>query len=76
MLAVSPSAFFRALPVGSSSVAAAADDDDAAAAADDGAGSVDDDAGVCAGVLDRESLSLSPLNSFGGSDHVRRPRPR
>ena len=75
MFAVSPSAFFRALPVLSSSVAAAADDDDAAAD-DDGAGSVDDDAGVCAGVLDRESLSLSPLNSFGGSDHVRRPRPR
>ena len=75
MFAVSPSAFFRALPVLASSVAAAADDDDAAAD-DDGAGSVDDDAGVCAGVLDREIFRPSPLNSFGGSDHVRRPRPR
>ena len=75
MSAVSPFAFFCALLAGSSVVAAAADDDDAAAD-DDGAGSVDDEAGVCAGVLDRESFRPSPLNSFGGSDHVRRPRPR
>ena len=63
MSAVSPFPFFCALLAGSS-LAAAADDDDDAATVAAGAGSLDDEAGVCfAGVLDRPGFLGSPTSS-------------
>ena len=64
MSAVSPFPFFCALLAGSSLAAAADDDDDAATVAAAGAGSLDDEAGVCfAGVLDRPGFLGSPTSS-------------